>query len=392
MELPTRFGQFGGVYAPESLIPILSEVEKAFIASQQDVAFQTELSRLLTDYAGRPTPLTHAQKLSQRLGREVYLKREDLLHGGAHKTNNCIGQLLLAKYMGKQRIIAETGAGQNGTATAMVGAMLGLSVTVYMGAVDIARQAPNVMRMKLFGAEVVPVESGTATLKDAVNEAMRDWISHADDTYYCLGSVVGAHPFPTMVRHFHEVIGREAKAQLCERIGGLPDAIFACVGGGSNAMGLFADFLDDDSVQIFGAEPVGKGLHTEQHAATLAKCEPAVFHGMESLFLQDPDGQIQEPYSISAGLDYPGIGPQHAHLQATGRVSYQGVTDAEALHAFEDVCRTEGILPALESSHAVALAYRIAPQLPASATLLVNVSGRGDKDLDSYFAEQEALV
>lgn len=385
MKLNTRFGQFGGVYAPESLIPILSEVEQAFIDIQSDQSFQAELSRLLTDYAGRPTALTHAKKLSARLGREIYLKREDLLHGGAHKTNNCIGQMLLAKYMGKQRIIAETGAGQHGTATAMVGAMLGLPVTVYMGAVDIARQAPNVMRMKLFGAEVVSVESGTATLKDAVNEAMRDWIGHADDTYYCLGSVVGAHPFPTMVRYFQEIIGREAKAQLLEQIGKLPDAIFACVGGGSNAMGLFSAFLEDQSVQIFGAEPAGKGLHTEQHAATLAKGEPAVFHGMESLFLQDKDGQIQEPYSISAGLDYPGIGPQHAYLQSIGRACYQGVTDEEALIAFELLCQIEGILPALESSHALALAMRMANDFPEGAALLVNLSGRGDKDLESYF-------
>ena len=384
MKLNTRFGQYGGVYAPESLIPILTEVERGFIDIQKDATFQKRWTDLSRNYAGRATPLTHCERLSKEYGRDIYLKREDLLHGGAHKTNNALGQLLLAQHLGKTRIIAETGAGMHGVATAMIGAKLGMDVTVYMGAVDIARQAPNVARMKLFGAKVVSVESGGKTLKDAVNEALRDWITHPNDTYYCFGTAAGPHPFPALVRYFQSVIGREARQQMLEQTGSLPEAIFACVGGGSNAIGLFSGFLEDASVKIYGAEPAGKGLETGLHAATLQKGTSAVFHGMHSLFLQDEDGQITEPHSISAGLDYPGIGPEHAHLQELKRVTYLGATDDEALDAYEILSNKEGIIPAFESAHAVALALKIARQFPEHSKLLINLSGRGDKDLDSY--------
>ena len=384
MQLNTRFGEYGGTYAPESLIPILKEVEQGFIDIKQDVAFQQQFRTLLTEFAGRETPLTHARRLSEMLGRDIYLKREDLLHGGAHKTNNCLGQGLLAQYLGKKRIIAETGAGQHGVATAMIGAMLGIPVVVYMGAKDVARQAPNVQRMELFGAEVVPVTVGSATLKDAINEAMRDWISHAEDTYYCFGTAAGPHPFPTMVRYFQSVIGSEARQQILAKTDRLPDAVIACVGGGSNAIGMFSAFLEDADVKLYGAEPAGLGMNTDQHAATLQKGSSAVFHGMHSLFLQDSDGQITEPHSISAGLDYPGIGPEHAHLRDTGRVIYLGATDKEALDAFELLTAQEGIIPALESAHAIALAMRIAKDFPKGAKILINLSGRGDKDLSAY--------
>ena len=384
MKLSTRFGEYGGVYAPESLLPILKQVEQGFIDIQNDHSFQQRYTTLLQDFAGRATPLTYAQRLSAELGVNVYLKREDLLHGGAHKTNNCLGQGLLAQYLGKTRIIAETGAGQHGVATAMIGALLGLPVTVYMGAVDVARQQPNVLRMKLFGAEVVPVESGSATLKDAINDAMRDWITHAEDTYYCFGTAAGPHPFPMMVRYFQSIIGREAREQILTQTGRLPDVICACVGGGSNAIGLYSAFLDDADVTIYGAEPAGLGMDTDKHAATLQKGTSAVFHGMHSLFLQDADGQIMEPHSVSAGLDYPGIGPEHAHLRDTGRVTYLGVTDTQALTAFEHLSRMEGIIPALESAHAIALVMNIASNLKADSNVLINLSGRGDKDLESY--------
>ncbi len=384
MKLNSRFGQYGGVYAPESLISILTEVERGFIDIQKDAAFQTRLTALLQNYAGRETPITHCERLSKEYGRKIYLKREDLLHGGAHKTNNALGQLLLAQYLGKTRIIAETGAGMHGVATAMIGAKLGMDVTVYMGAVDIARQAPNVARMKLFGAKVIPVESGGATLKDAVNDAMRDWITHPDDTYYCFGTAAGPHPFPVLVRYFQSVIGREARAQMIEQTGSLPDAVFACVGGGSNAIGIFSGFLDDAAVKIYGAEAAGFGIDSGQHAATLQKGTSAVFHGMHSLFLQNEDGQITEPHSISAGLDYPGIGPEHAHLHDNKRVIYLGATDDEALDAFEILSKKEGIIPAFESAHAVALALKMANTFPENAKLLINLSGRGDKDLDAY--------
>ena len=392
MKLNTRFGQYGGVYAPESLVPILTQVEQGFIDIKQDKAFQEQFHHLLQEYAGRPTALTYAENLSQKTGLKIYLKREDLLHGGAHKTNNCIGQLLLAKHLGKHRIIAETGAGQHGVATAMVGAKLGLDVTVYMGAVDVARQAPNVTRMKLFGAKVVSVESGSATLKDAINEAMRDWITYADNTYYCFGTAAGPHPFPSLVRYFQKIISEETRRQIQAQAGGLPDAVIACVGGGSNAIGAFADFIDDEQVQLFGIEAAGKGLKGHEHAATLQKGEPAVFHGMESLFLQDADGQIAEPYSMSAGLDYPGIGPEHAHLRDSGRVQYLGATDDEALDAFRYLSQTEGIIPAFETAHAVAWLLNNVDRFDAGATIVINLSGRGDKDMESYLRimEQQA--
>ncbi|WP_440993815.1 tryptophan synthase subunit beta [Cysteiniphilum litorale] len=385
MQLNTRYGQFGGCYAPESLMSILTEIERGFIAIEQDQSFQLEFKRLLKDYAGRDTPITYIQNLSNKYGADIYLKREDLLHGGAHKTNNTIGQMLLAKYLGKKRVIAETGAGQHGVATAMTGAMLGLQVEIYMGAVDIARQKPNVERMKLFGAKVHSVSSGSATLKDAINDAMRDWITNAEDTYYCFGTAAGPHPFPALVRYFQEVIGKEARAQMLKLIHALPDAVIACVGGGSNAIGIFSGFLRDERVAIYGAEPAGKGLETGEHAATMNKGEIGVFHGMQSLFLQDKDGQIKEPYSISAGLDYPGIGPEHVYLQESKRVSYLTITDDEAIAAFEELSKKEGIIPAFESAHALALAFQLAQSQLKGKTILVNLSGRGDKDLQSYF-------
>ncbi|MDA0910719.1 MAG: tryptophan synthase subunit beta [Proteobacteria bacterium] len=385
MQLNTRYGQFGGCYAPESLMPILTEIERGFIAIQHDESFQLEFKRLLKDYAGRETPITYIHNLSNKYGADIYLKREDLLHGGAHKTNNTIGQMLLAKYLGKKRVIAETGAGQHGVATAMTGAMLGLQVEIYMGAVDIARQKPNVERMKLFGAKVHSVSSGSATLKDAINDAMRDWITHAEDTYYCFGTAAGPHPFPALVRYFQEIIGKEARAQMLKLTHALPDAVIACVGGGSNAIGIFSGFLSDEKVAIYGAEPAGKGLETGEHAATMNKGEIGVFHGMQSLFLQDKDGQIKEPYSISAGLDYPGIGPEHVYLQESKRVSYLTITDDEAIAAFEELSKKEGIIPAFESAHALALAFQLAQSPLKGKTILVNLSGRGDKDLQSYF-------
>ena len=386
MQLNTRYGPYGGCYAPESLMPILSEIEQGFIEIQKDSHFQSELKRLLKDYAGRQTPLTYAKRLSQEFGFQLYLKREDLLHGGAHKTNNTIGQLLLAKTLGKQRIIAETGAGQHGVATAMTGAMLGLDVEIYMGAVDVKRQGINVERMKLFGAKVHPVASGSATLKDAINEAMRDWITHAENTYYCFGTAAGPHPFPALVRYFQSVIGEEAKAQILHRTAKLPDAVVACVGGGSNAIGIFSAFLTDETVAVYGAEPAGKGIETGEHAATLSEGKPGVFHGMKSLFLQNGDGQIKEPYSVSAGLDYPGIGPEHAYLQEIKRAKYLSVTDDQAISAFELLSKTEGIIPAFESAHALALVLKLAENTFRGKTVLVNLSGRGDKDLHSYFS------
>lgn len=384
MQLETRFGQFGGMYVPESLVSVLEEIELGFINATKDKNFLEELNNLLVNFAGRETPLTYVNYLSELTGCDIYLKREDLLHGGAHKTNNCIGQLLLAKYLGKKRIIAETGAGQHGVATAMIGAKLGLDVEVYMGAVDVRRQKQNVERMKLFGAKVHAVESGSATLKDAINEALRDWITYAENTYYCFGTAAGPHPFPRLVRFFQEIIGREARAQILKQANSLPDAIIACVGGGSNAIGLFSGFLDDETVDIYGAEAAGHGLETEEHAATLTKGEAGVFHGMQSLFLQDKDGQIKEPYSISAGLDYPGIGPEHAYLKETKRAQYFAVTDKEAMDAFELLSKKEGIIPAFESAHAVSLALKLAKKYP-NGKMIVNLSGRGDKDLESYW-------
>lgn len=378
------FGQYGGAFVPETLVLPLQEIEQAFLACQKDQAFAEALQDLLKNFAGRPTALTYAERLSKLLKRQIYLKREDLLHGGAHKTNNTLGQGLLAKYMGKTRLIAETGAGQHGVATSMVGALLGLPVTIYMGAVDVARQALNVERMKLFGATVVPVTSGSQTLKDAINDAMRDWLHDSENTFYIFGTAAGPHPFPSMVRYFQEIIGREARAQILERAGQLPDAIYACVGGGSNAIGFFNAFLEDAAVNIFAAEAAGHGIETEFHAATLNKGAPGIFHGMHSYFLQNKDGQITETHSISAGLDYPGIGPQHVHLQATGRVQYLPIADVEAVQAFEYLAQMEGILPALESSHAVALALKQIKEFPENSLHLINISGRGDKDLNTY--------
>ncbi len=384
--IPARFGEFGGQYAPEILMPALHELEVAYARARSDPAFQTELARLLRDYVGRPTPITYAARLSQVYGgARIYLKREDLAHSGAHKINNALGQALLARRMGKRRIIAETGAGQHGVATATVSALLGLDCVVYMGEVDMARQAPNVQRMQLLGAEVRPVRSGTRTLKDAINEAIRDWVSHVDDSYYLLGSALGPHPYPTMVRDFQAVIGREARAQMLDAVGRLPQTIIACVGGGSNAIGVFHAFVDDD-VELVGVEAGGAGVATGRHAARFGDPHlgrPGVLHGCYTYVLQDEDGQIAETHSISAGLDYAAVGPEHAHLRALGRARYTSATDEEALAAFQILTRLEGIIPALESAHAVAEAIKQAPQLPPEHILLVNLSGRGDKDLDS---------
>ena len=380
------FGVYGGIYTTETLIPVLEELRAGFRAAEHDAVFLTELKDTLNHWAGRPTPLYHAENLSAKYGAEIYFKREDLLHGGAHKTNNAVGQVMLAKRMGKTRVIAETGAGQHGVATALACAKLGLPCVVYMGAVDAARQAPNVQRMKLLGAEVVEVQSGSRTLKDAINAALRDWIASCETTYYVLGTVAGPHPFPTIGRFFQTIIGAEARTQCLTDIGRLPDYAVACVGGGSNAIGLFAAFLDD-AVKLIGVEPAGEGLHTPRHGAVLAKGEPVVLHGMRSLGLQNSDGQIQETHSVSAGLDYPLIGPEHAHLRDTGRAVYASVTDDEAIAAVHETARSEGIIPALESAHAVAHACKIAHADPGTK-ILVNLSGRGDKDL--HILEQYA--
>ncbi len=381
MKQTGRFGEFGGVFVPEILVPALTELETAFLAAQEDATFQAELAQLWRDYAGRPTPLYRCRNLGARTRTRIYLKREDLLHGGAHKTNQVLGQGLLALRLGKQRLIAETGAGQHGVATALAGALFGLTTRIYMGAKDVERQAPNVLRMKLLGAEVVAVQSGSQTLKDAINEALRDWATSFSDTHYLLGTVAGPHPFPLMVREFQRVIGREARAQILEREGRLPDAVLACVGGGSNAIGIFADFIPDVGVELIGVEAAGKGLASGEHAATLAAGRVGIVHGARTLVLQDQDGLISETHSIAAGLDYPGVGPEHAHLQATGRASYVAVTDQAAVAAFTRLAREEGIIPALESAHALAHAITLAERSNQETVLLVNLSGRGDKDL-----------
>jgi tryptophan synthase beta chain len=379
-----RFGIFGGKYAPETLMGAIAELERAYDEARHDPAFMREYDRLLAEYVGRPTPLYHAAALTKKLGgAQIYLKREDLAHTGAHKINNALGQGLLAKRMGKPRIIAETGAGQHGVAAATVCAMLGLDCTVFMGEVDIARQAPNVARMKLLGAKVRPVTSGSRTLKDAGNEAIRDWVSNVGDTYYLIGSVIGMHPYPRMVRDFQTIIGREAREQCLRQLGILPDHIVACVGGGSNAIGIFHPFVGDGEVNLIGVEAAGHGIPTGQHAATISVGQVGVFQGARSYVLQDEWGQIQEAHSISAGLDYPGVGPEHAYLHAMGRAQYVPITDAEALEGFKLLCSTEGIIPALESSHAIAHAAKLAPTLPKDHIVLVNLSGRGDKDLDT---------
>ena len=421
----TRYGEYGGMYVPETLVAPLHEIEAGFLDARADEDFLGEFHGLLKNYAGRPTPLYLAQNLSERCGRRIYLKREDLLHGGAHKTNNTVGQGLLARRLGKSRIIAETGAGQHGVATAMIGAMLGIPVEVYMGAVDVERQQQNVQRMELFGAKLHVVSTGSATLKDAINEAMRDWITHAEDTYYLFGTAAGPHPFPAMVRFFQSVIGTEARQQILQAEEKLPDAVFACVGGGSNAIGIFSAFLDDKPVQLFGAEAAGHGLNSGalepgpsgsgpsavrrnsgsrpevrglkataqqryerdcaagQHAASLQAGTRGVFHGMHSLFLQNSDGQIDDTHSIAAGLDYPGVGPEHVFLQESGRAVYLGVTDEEAVQAYRLLAKSESILGALESCHALALAMREADRFSDDAILVVNLSGRGDKDLET---------
>ena len=379
-----RFGAFGGRYVPETLMTAIEELDAAYEAAKADAAFAAEMEAMLRDFAGRPTPLYLAENLTRELGgARIYLKREDLAHTGAHKINNAVGQGLLTKRLGKSRVIAETGAGQHGVATATICAHLGLECVVYMGEVDIERQAPNVFRMRLLGAVVRPVNSGSRTLKDAINEAMRDWVTNVKTTHYLIGSVMGPHPYPAMVRDFQSVIGREAKAQMLEREGRLPDYAIACVGGGSNAIGLFHEFLDDAAVRLVGVEAAGHGIESGQHAATLSAGRPGVLHGSYSYLLQDESGQVQEAHSISAGLDYPGVGPEHSYLKASERARYESVTDEEALAAFQKLCLTEGIIPALESSHAVAYAMKLAPRLRPDEIVLINLSGRGDKDLET---------
>ena len=377
-----RFGRHGGQYVSETLMNAVLQLEEAYNRFKDDPEFLQELRTLYHDYANRPSLLYYAEKMTKDLGgAKIYLKREDLNHTGAHKINNALGQCLLAKKMGKKRVIAETGAGQHGVATATVAALMGLECEVYMGREDTIRQALNVYRMELLGAKVVPVTTGTGTLKDAVSEAMRDWCTNVEDTFYVLGSCMGPHPYPTIVRDFQKVIGEEVKAQILEKEGRLPDVVMACVGGGSNAIGLFYDFIPDRDVQLIGVEAAGRGVNTAETAATIARGKPGIFHGMESYFLQDEDGQIAPVYSISAGLDYPGLGPEHANLYDTGRAQYVPITDDESVEAFEYLSRTEGIIPAIESAHAVAYAMKLAPTLPKDKIIVVNLSGRGDKDV-----------
>jgi tryptophan synthase beta chain len=379
-----RFGEFGGMYAPVTLLPAIEELIAAYEDARRDPAFQAEFERLLRDFVGRPTPLYCAASLTETVGgARIFLKREDLAHTGAHKINNAVGQGLLAKRMGKPRVIAETGAGQHGVATATVCAMLGLECVVYMGELDVQRQLLNVFRMKLLGAEVRPVSSGSRTLKDAMNEAIRDWVTNVRTTYYLVGSVAGMHPYPMIVRDFQSVIGKETREQVLAAVGRLPDAVVACVGGGSNAIGIFSAFLEDESVELHGAEAAGEGIETGRHAASLTAGRVGVLHGSRSFVLQDEDGQIVEAHSIAAGLDYPGVGPEHAYLKVTGRAQYHAITDAEALAACQLLCRTEGIIPALESAHAIALAVRLAKERPRDQVIVVNLSGRGDKDMQT---------
>jgi tryptophan synthase beta chain len=377
-----NYGIFGGRFVAETLMPLVLSVEQSWNEARADATFREELDMYLRDYVGRPSPLYRAARLTEHLGgATIYFKRDELNHTGSHKINNCIGQILLARRMGKTRIIAETGAGQHGVATATVAALFGMPCVVYMGATDIARQQPNVFRMKLLGAEVRPVTSGSSTLKDSMNEALRDWVANVEDTFYIIGTVAGPHPYPEMVREFQSIIGREAREQMTDREGRLPDTLVACVGGGSNAMGLFHAFLDDPDVAIVGVEAAGKGVDTEEHAASLAAGRPGVLHGNRTYLLQTDDGQIKEAHSISAGLDYPGIGPEHSWLKDQGRVQYVSATDGEALEAFQLCSNLEGIIPALEPSHAIAHVMRIAPTLPADHLILMNMCGRGDKDV-----------
>lgn len=380
-KLESKFGEFGGMYVPELLIPALDQLEQAFLDAKEDPEFQKEFLALLKDYAGRPTAMTLTRNIVSNPLVKLYLKREDLLHGGAHKTNQVLGQALLTKRMGKKEVIAETGAGQHGVATALACALLGLKARIYMGAKDVERQSPNVFRMRLMGAQVIPVDSGSGTLKDAVNEAMRDWSANYDTAHYLLGTAAGPHPFPTIVREYHRMIGEETRAQIMEKEGRLPDALVACVGGGSNAIGMFADFIDEPSVRLIGVEPAGKGVHTKEHGATIVTGTKGVLHGAYTYIMQNPEGQIEESYSVSAGLDYPAVGPQHAFLAQTGRAEYYAVTDEEALNAFQLLAKKEGIIPALESSHALAHALNMADEAEEEMLIVVNLSGRGDKDL-----------
>ncbi|MFV0574080.1 MAG: tryptophan synthase subunit beta [Vibrio sp.] len=381
-KLDAYFGEYGGQYVPQILVPALDQLEQAFIDAQDDAEFQAEFMGLLQEYAGRPTALTLCRNITKGTKTKLYLKREDLLHGGAHKTNQVLGQALLAKRMGKKEIIAETGAGQHGVATALACALLDLKCRVYMGAKDVERQSPNVFRMKLMGAEVIPVHSGSATLKDACNEALRDWSASYEDAHYLLGTAAGPHPFPTIVREFQRMIGEETKNQILAREGRLPDAVIACVGGGSNAIGMFADFIPDTEVGLIGVEPAGLGIDTDQHGAPLKHGKTGIFFGMKSPLMQDEHGQIEESYSVSAGLDFPSVGPQHAHLNSIGRAEYVSITDDEALEAFQTLASHEGIIPALESSHALAHALKMAYAEPEKEQLfVVNLSGRGDKDI-----------
>ncbi|TXM73005.1 tryptophan synthase subunit beta [Methylobacterium sp. WL69] len=384
-----RFGLFGGRFVAETLMPLILDLEAAYEAAKADPAFQAEMDSHLTHYVGRPSPLYEAERLTEHLrakaapghGARVFFKREELNHTGSHKVNNVLGQIMLARRMGKPRIIAETGAGQHGVATATLCARFGLKCVVYMGAVDVARQAPNVFRMKMLGAEVIPVQSGTKTLKDAMNEALRDWVTNVADTFYCIGTVAGPHPYPAMVRDFQSIIGRETKEQMLAMEGRLPDSLIACIGGGSNAMGLFHPFLDDSSVEIYGVEAAGHGIASGLHAASLSGGKPGVLHGNRTYLLQDGDGQIADAHSISAGLDYPGIGPEHAWLHEAKRVTYLSATDAETLEAFKLCSLLEGIIPALEPAHALAKVFEIAPTKPADHLMVLNLSGRGDKDI-----------
>jgi tryptophan synthase beta chain len=386
-----HFGPYGGVFVAETLVHALDELRRAYERYKGDPAFRTEFAHELKHYVGRPSPVYHARRWSERFGgAQLYLKREDLNHTGAHKINNVIGQALLARHMGKRRVIAETGAGMHGVAAATIAARYGMECVVYMGSEDIKRQVQNVYRMKLLGATVVPVESGSKTLKDALNEAMRDWVTNVESTFYIIGTVAGPHPYPMMVRDFQSVIGRESRGQMQELAGRQPDAILACVGGGSNAMGIFHEYLRDEKVRLIGVEAAGHGLESGKHAATLCAGKPGVLHGNRTYLLQDENGQILETHSISAGLDYPGVGPEHAWLKESGRAEYVAITDEEALQAFHDMCRLEGIIPALESAHALAYAAKIAPRMAKDQILLVNLSGRGDKDMHTV-AEKSGM-
>lgn len=389
--MPHKFGPYGGQFVPETLMPALIELEREFVSARNDPAFNQEFDKLMASFVGRPTPLTYAKRLSEKLGgAQIYLKREDLAHTGAHKINNALGQALLVKRMGKKRIVAETGAGQHGVASATAAALLGLECVVYMGSVDIARQEPNVFRMKLLGAEVRPVESGTKTLKDAINEAIRDWVTNVRDTHYLLGSALGPHPYPVIVREFQSVIGREAREQMLMDAGRLPDTVIACVGGGSNAIGVFSGFVEDAGVELIGVEAGGSGIASGKHAARFGDPEKArvgVIHGTRTYVLQDEDGQIAETHSVSAGLDYAAVGPEHAMMRDNERAFYTSATDEEALSAFQILCHTEGIIPALESSHAIAEVIKKAPTMRKDQVILVNLSGRGDKDLNTVIKE-----